>query len=205
MATRWALPLSGWVQRFRRWIRLDEPDALLDAANFFDFRGVRGDLDLEPLQALLRQAGDDQIFLAHLAAASLRLRPPLGLFGRLKDHDGTVDVKRDGLMPVVGLARVYALAAASRARTTVDRLDDAADAGVLSHQDAEMLAEAFALMLRLRLRAQIVARRDGSAPTNRVALDDLSTLERRHLKEAFLVVRDAQDALAQRYQTERLG
>lgn len=205
MATRWAFPMTGWQDRFRRWIRLEERGALVDAANFFDFRGVRGVLSLDPLTMLLHRAGKEQIFLAHLAAASTRFRPPLGLFGRLKDHDGTVDLKRHGIMPVVGLARVYALAAGSHARATPARLTEAADAGALSHHDAETLGEAFSFLIRLRLRAQLEARRSGNAPTNDVALDDLSTLERRHLKEAFLVVRDAQEALAGRFQTERLG
>ncbi|NIP80063.1 MAG: CBS domain-containing protein, partial [Gemmatimonadetes bacterium] len=108
MATNWAFPLAEWEERFRSWIRLDEPRALVDAANFFDFRGVRGILSLDPLSELLDRAGRQQIFLAHLAAASTRFRPPLGLFGRLKDHDGTVDLKGEGIMPVVGLARVHA-------------------------------------------------------------------------------------------------
>lgn len=205
MATRWAYSMEEWRARFQSWIRLDQPRALVDAANFFDFRGVRGVLSLDPLSEILEVAGRQQIFLAHLAAESIRFRPPLGLFGRLKDHDGTVDLKKDGIMPVVGLARVHALASGSHARSTPVRLAAAAEAGTVSHHDAETVAEAFALFLRLRLRAQLQARRHGHAPSNRIALDDLSTLERRHLKEAFLVVRDAQDALAQRYQTDRLG
>jgi CBS domain-containing protein len=205
MATRWAMPMSQWVARFDAWIDLDEHTALLDAANFFDFRGVRGTLSLDPLHELLERAGRNQIFLAHLAAASARFRPPLGLFGRLKDHDGTVDLKGEGLLPIVGLARVHALGAGSRARSTPARLADAADAGSLAHHDADTLAEAFEFLLRLRLRTQLEDRRSGNAPTNAIALDDLSTLERRHLKEAFLVVRDAQDVLGQRYQTGRLG
>lgn len=205
MATRWTLPLDEWRTRFERWVELEEPTALLDAANFFDFRPVRGQLPLDTLNDILDDAGRNQIFLAHFAAASLRFRPPLGLFGRLKDHDGLVDLKRDGIIPVVGLARVYGLAAGARSRSTTARLQHAADAGALAPDDAATLSEAFAFLLRLRLRAQLTTRREGDAPSNEVRLDDLSTLERRHLKEAFVVIRDAQDALAQRYQTERLG
>lgn len=204
MATRWAMPLSRWQDRFRGWTQLEEADALVDAANFFDFRGVRGVLPLDTLSDLLDRAGQDRIFLAHLAADANRFRPPLGLFGRLKDHHGAIDLKREGIMPIVGLARVYALVAGSHARATATRLAEAAEAGVLSHTDAETLSEAFALMIRLRLRAQLEHRRSGQAPTNALAVDELSTLERRHLKEAFLVVRDAQDVLAQRFHAGRL-
>jgi CBS domain-containing protein len=205
MATNWALSLEEWTERFRRWIALEEPRALVDAANFFDFRGVRGRLSLEPLTRSLESTRGEQIFLAHLAAASMTFRPPLGLFGRLKDHDGRVDLKKDGIIPIVGLARVHALASGSNARPTPVRLREAAEAGTLAPHDAETLAEAFAFLLRLRLRSQLDARREGRPPGNEVHLDDLSTLERRHLKEAFLAVRDAQDAAAQRYHTERLA
>ena len=205
MATQWAYSMDEWRARFQRWIGLHEPTALLDAANFFDFRGVRGILPLDPLAELLLEAGRNQIFLAHLAATSLKFRPPLGVFGRLKGRDGGVDLKREGIIPVVGLARIHALAAGSHARSTPVRLRAAADAGVLAQEDADTLSEAFAFLLRLRLRAQLRDREEGRPPTNHVALESLSTLERRHLKEAFLAVRDAQDAVARRYQTERLG
>ncbi len=205
MATRWAFTMDEWRARIRSWIRLEGDSALVDAANIFDFRGVRGVLSLDPLSGLLLEAGRNQIFLAHLTAASIRFRPPVGLFGRLKDHDGLVDLKRDGIIPIVGIARVHALAAGTHARSTPARLRAAADAGALSSADADTLAESFAFLLRLRLRAQLQDRRDGRPPTNEVALDHLSTLERRHLKEAFLVIRDAQDALARRYQAGRLG
>ena len=43
--------------------------ALLGAANFFDFRRVAGTLSLDSLEEILDEAADNQIFLAHLAAA----------------------------------------------------------------------------------------------------------------------------------------
>ncbi|MDX1674867.1 MAG: DUF294 nucleotidyltransferase-like domain-containing protein [Longimicrobiales bacterium] len=205
MATRWAMPMEEWRRQFRRWIELEEPTALMDAANFFDFRGVRGELPLEPLHELLATAGRNQIFLAHLAAASMAFKPPLGIFGRLKDHDGGIDLKRDGIIPIVGIARVHGLAAGSRARASRQRLQDAAEAGVVAPDDADTLSEALGFLLRLRLRAQLAARKRGEAPSNTIDIETLSTLERRHLKEAFLLVRDAQDAMAQRYRTERIG
>ncbi len=205
MATRWAFAMDEWRARFRSWIRLEEESALVDASNLFDFRGVRGILSLEPLSDLVLEAGRNQIFLAHLTAASIRFRPPLGLFGRLKDHDGRVDLKRDGIIPIVGIGRIHALAAGAHARSTPARLSSAADAGALSPTDADTLAESFAFLLRLRLRAQLANRRDGLPPTNDIVLDHLSTLERRHLKEAFLAIRDAQEALSRRYEAGRLG
>ena len=61
---------------------------------------------------------------------------------------------------------------------------------------AETLAEAFRFLVRMRLDAQLAARRAGRPVGNRVELASLSALERRHLKDAFLCVRELQDELA---------
>ncbi|AEB12545.1 DUF294 nucleotidyltransferase-like domain-containing protein [Marinithermus hydrothermalis] len=205
MATRWRYPLEAWRARFQRWVAAPDPQALLEAGIFFDFRAVHGGLSLEPLEAVLAEAADQRRFLAHLARAALAFRPPLTLFRRIREEEGGVDVKRGGIAPIVGLARVYALEARARARNTLERLEAARQAGVLSAAGAEVLAEAFGFLQKLRLRAQLVALGRGEAVGNRVRLEALSPLERRHLKEAFLAVREAQEAAALRYQTAWLG
>jgi CBS domain-containing protein len=68
-----------------------------------------------------------------------------------------------------------------------------------------LLTEAFRFILHLRLREQLRAYRRGETPTNRVRLDALSSLERRHLKEAFLAIRTIQHLTAMHFYTERLG
>ena len=42
---------------------------------------------------------------------------------------------------------------------------------------------------------------DGEAPDNYVSPDALSAFDRRHLKDAFRIVKTAQAAVEQRYQT----
>ena len=51
---------------FHKWIRLPEPQALLDAAIFFDFRAVAGTLSLESLEEIIDRAQDRKAFLAHM-------------------------------------------------------------------------------------------------------------------------------------------
>jgi len=206
MATHWHRPIAEWLRLFRGWLETPEPQALMEAANFFDFRALHGTLSLEPLQDVLRLAGRTPVFLAHLARATLGMRPPLGLFRQLReDQPGGVDLKKGGILPIVGLARLYALAAGSDARPTLRRLEVAAIGGTLSRDGAATLAEAFRFLLRLRLRTQLRTLRAGGQPGNVVPLEDLSSLERRHLKETFLVIRELQEATALRFATERLG
>ena len=137
MATHWCKPLAAWRELFSEWIRLPKPQALLDAAIFFDFRSVAGTLALDTLEEIVGAAKSERRFLSHLARGALDFYPPLGFFNRLRSDNGKVDLKKSSIAPIVGLARVAALAAGSRERSTLARLDVAKASGlVLSAGDA---------------------------------------------------------------------
>ncbi|MDQ3947412.1 MAG: DUF294 nucleotidyltransferase-like domain-containing protein [Actinomycetota bacterium] len=204
MATRWHHSQPWWTDRFEQWITRPEPQALLDAGIFFDFRKVTGTLDLEPLEQVLDGASGADLFLAHLAASAVSFHPAVGAFGRVLTRDGAVDLKRGAVMGVVALARVHALACGSRARPTLERLEAATEAGALSAEDGDNLAEAFRFVLSLRLAAQLEELQAGQTPDNDVELRSLAPLERHHLKDALVAIRDALEGLAFRYQTAQL-
>jgi CBS domain-containing protein len=195
MATSWCKSLEEWRSLFARWVRTPEPQALLDAAIFFDFRPVAGALSLAPLDKILAGAGTEKAFIAHLAEGALA-HPPLGFFNRLRSNDGRVDVKKGGLAPIVGLARAAALAGGSLERSTLERLATAGKSGViLSQDDASELAEIFQFLLQLRLRQQLASLQTNRPLDHNVHINALSTLERRHLKEGFVMIRRIQDGI----------
>jgi CBS domain-containing protein len=196
MASNWCKPLAEWCELFNKWVRLPEPQALLDAAIFFDFRAVAGSLSLEPLEIIITSAQNEKRFLAHMVNGALAFHPPLGFFNRLRSENGKIDMKNSGIAPIVGLARVAALAAGSRERSTPERLRVAGASGnVIDRDSAQSLAETMPLFLRLRLRAQLTARKNHQAIDNNINLNDLSSLDRRHLKEAFVLVKRVQENL----------
>jgi CBS domain-containing protein len=199
MATTWCKPLAEWEALFGHWMEVPEPQALLEAQIFLDFRAVHGGLSLEPLDRILATGGRRALFLHNLARAVLRFRPPLGPLGRIRTVDGWIDLKAGGIGAIVMLARLYALAGGSVARPTLERLETAAGAGQLSRAGAEILAESFRLLTRLRLQQQILSLRRGEEPSNRVRPDALSPLERRRLLEALRAVRKKMDAAALRF------
>lgn len=199
MATRWTGPLSTWKKRFAGWIDVPRAEAVLAAATFFDHRVAGGTLDLSPLADVVARARGNAPFLSHLARAAVAFRPPIGAFRRLKPEDGGLDLKKGGLAPVQGLARVWALDAGIVATGTLERLEAAASAGLIDRERAEDLSEAFLYLAGLRLRALLAALAEGTPPGNRVRAESLSPSERRHLKQAFLAIRDAQEAAVTRY------
>lgn len=205
MATNWNKPLSAWMETVRGWIDVPTPDNLMVSSIFFDFRGVAGALDVSPLEDIVADASANQLFMAHLARVSLRFKPPLGLFQQIQATDDKVDLKKRAIAPVVAAARVWALEAGTRARPTRERLEAAIETGVVSRDLGQTLVETYRFLLQLRLREQLAALDGGAAPDNDVNMKALSSLQRRHLKDAFGAIREMQGAVAQRYRTNALG
>lgn len=210
MATteRWRQPLAAWKHTFRSWIDEPTPAALMHATIFFDLRHVHGDATLtQALQSfILNQTPNNTIFLACLATNALEATPPLGFFRQfvLTEHGGqkdTLDLKHQGIVPIVDIARIHALAHGLPAVNTQERLRKGVDAGGLNADDAADLRDAHAFIARVRLEHQAAQVRRNEEPDNFVAPDALSDFDRRHLKDAFKIVSTMQSALAQRYQT----
>lgn len=206
MATNWCKPLAKWTHLFEQWIQVPNAQALLEAAIFFDFRAVHGDLSVKPLDDILLTAKEQRLFLAQLAKSALEFTPPLGFFKRIKkDNQGRIDLKRAGIAPIVSIARVYGLESGTFFPSTIERLETAATNKALSKEGASTLIEAFRFLLELRLETQLKVSKKGELPTNKVIWDDLSPVDRRHLKESFIAIRDYQSYLSERFYTGMLG
>jgi CBS domain-containing protein len=205
MATNWNKSLDAWEEQVASWIRTPTPDNLMVSSIFFDFRAVAGTLSMERVERIIEDARDNQLFMAHLARVSLRFKPPLGLFRRIMTEDGQVDLKKRGIASLVAAARVYALEAGTRRRPTRERIEFAMEAGVLGEDVGRGLIETYRFLLQLRLKEQLDRVRAGEEPTNRIRLARLSSLEQRHLKDAFQAIREMQASLARRYRTDSVG
>ncbi len=121
----WCLSLGEWFARFDDWIRNSDPEALLNASIFFDFRALHGDATLvDRLRAfLLENVKDRPVFLRQMAANAVQTRPPLGFFGDIVGGDGgTVDLKRQAARVFVDCARILALASGVGEVSTIERL-----------------------------------------------------------------------------------
>ncbi|MEN8212925.1 MAG: putative nucleotidyltransferase substrate binding domain-containing protein [Pseudomonadota bacterium] len=210
MATnpKWRQPLSAWRGYFNRWIFNPQPKALMYASIFFDLQCVHGDTSLlETLQSeVLKKTQGNTIFLAYMTANALHYHPPLGLFKQFVLEKGgaeekALNMKKRGIVPITDLARVYALSAGVSALNTQDRLEAAGEAGVLSRSGMADLVDALEFIASVRLQHQSHQIRAGEQPDNFVPPEQLSSLERRHLKDAFDVVRTIQTTMETGNQT----
>ncbi|MBX3604925.1 MAG: CBS domain-containing protein [Piscinibacter sp.] len=206
MTPRWRQTRRQWMATLRHWVEEPDPTALMLTCVFFDMRAVHGAAALVEevcADALSRTRGHG-IFLAHMARNALSRRPPLGLFGgisapRSGEHRGTVDLKMLGVVPIVDLARVYALAGGHTPVNTHDRLAQAARSGEVSEQGAHDLRDALEYLAALRIQHQARQLDAGRPVDNLLVLHELSNFERTQLRDAFRVVQGLQDVLAARY------
>jgi CBS domain-containing protein len=206
----WRQPARRWRQYFDKWINQPEPKALMLSSVFFDLRAVRGPAGLlADLQAdTLARSKDNKIFLAYMAGNALTHRPPLGFFRNFVliaggEHHKTLDLKHRGVVPIVDLARVYALAEGLPQVNTLERLQAAAGSLSLSREGARDLEDAWHFIATLRLRHQAGQLRRGDPADNFLAPDSLSAMERSHLKDAFAAIATMQTTLERRYPSGR--
>jgi CBS domain-containing protein len=199
MAINWNGTVSEWVQRFAGWFEARKPQELLEASTFFDFRRVGGTLDLEPLEEALSTTARHPVFLRYLARAALDMRPPSSLTMRLRES-AEIDLKMQGLSPIIYLARCYGLEVGSPERNTRARLEAAVKAGLMSQEVFGSVSEAYRFLLGLRLRLQLRLLTAGKPVVNKLALSELAGIERTRLKDSFRAVKSWQDMAAYHYQ-----
>lgn len=204
---QWRVPLRTWGGYFAQWMNAPEPDALLNAQTFFDMRPVHGDRTLyERLQgSVIPRAPQATRFLAYLAKQAQRFEPPLGLFRDFVTSDGTggkIDLKSGGIAPVVQIARLAALSKGGAQLNTNDRLKAASTSNAMSEEKSADLTDAFEFISYIRLQHQVRQLRKGEQADNLIDPDTLSSFERRHLKEAFAIIRKMQGTLAYLYRTD---
>jgi len=199
---RWRQPQRRWQEYFASWIGRTDHKAATLAANFLDMRTVWGSDDLRHrlMTDVLARCRGEKVFLAYMAGHALGNQPPIGFFRqfvlvRSGQHEGEVDLKRHGLLPIVDLARYYALTCGVESVATLQRLADARSAGGLSDDGADNLAAAFEFISDIRARHQAEQLRRNEPVDNFVAPDALTAAERRHLKDAFTAIATLQDAV----------
>lgn len=204
MATnpRWRQPMRVWRDYFAGWIARPDPMAQMLSSVMFDLRPIGGAIGLHGAlqEATLAAAAKNSIFVAHMISNSLKHTPPLGLIRgfatiRSGEHRNHIDMKLNGVVPVVDLGRVYSLMGRLTPVNTRARLLAAEEAGVISVAGARDLIEAYDLIAQMRLENQAQQVRSGRKPDNYLAPSDLSDFERSHLRDAFVVVRTMQSAV----------
>ncbi len=188
----WRKRLSDWRNTVDTWLRSPSPAAVMRVSIFFDLRAIYGDASLcDQLQDhMLGQTQRNSIFLASLAENVLASTPPTGLFGQLLlersgEHSHELDLKKRGILPIVEMTRLHALAKGIKEVNTYQRLQLLAKSGAVSLMQSRNMEDAYTLINSIRLKQQARQLASGELPSNFLNPKLLSRLQRQHLKQAF--------------------
>jgi CBS domain-containing protein len=193
---------TEWRQRFSRWINNPDPEALLNATIYFDFKGIAGNVSLaEQLRKWLCDVVPSQdLFLRFMTQNALRNRPPLGLFKEFSTRDDdTINLKFNGSAIIVDIARILALKHASHATNTVERLSAVMNKGDLEAKQIQGCIESFAFIQLLRMKHHFELEDKGLELSNNINPQQLDDLSKRVLRESFRLMRNIQNTLAHKY------
>ncbi len=205
----WNQPYSVWRGYFDRWITSPQPQEVLNATIFFDFRSGWGELELGDRlrRHLMETVKGQEIFLRFLAKDTLTTPSALSLFRNfITEKDGEyknrLDLKHKGLVPFVDFGRLMSLRSGVSETNTLERLQALGDGGHISHEMQQKTMQAYEFLMQLRLMHQQYQHEQGLEPDNFLDPHELSELERRTLKDSLGVIGDIKSFLKEEF---RLG
>ncbi len=200
-------PLKNWCAAFDGWITSLEPEDLLRAKIFFDFRSVLGEDSLIPALHLHLEntLSQNPRFFPMLAQSILYYEPPINTFGAfvLKEAPGAgmgLDIK--GVMAqLVDVARLRTLQCGVTSAGTLERLETLSELGHLQAQSAEESAQSFRLLLNIRLAHQATRRASHLDVDNMIDPEKLSPEVQKSMKQAFRQIKALQESLQHEFGT----
>jgi CBS domain-containing protein len=186
----WRMPLTQWRTTFEDCLQGKDLDRMARASVSFDYRQVAGELYVDKvLTDVIREAPERRRFLEGLIKLGTRVRPPLGFRGKL---EGSIDIKKNGLVPIQNYARYYAFASSITSASTLERLAAIVEVGGDDVIPERALREAFISMQHLQLRHHAHRLRHGRPVDNIIETWTLPPLTRASLQEALREIVSAQ-------------
>ncbi len=194
---KWCQPYSVWQKYFDHWIRNPEPQEVLNATIFFDFRPGYGNLELgrQLRDHLMREVQGQEVFLRFLARDLVNSPPALTFFRQFNleknsQHKNKLDIKTKGIMPFVDFGRILSLGAGIGETNTLERFQLLGEAGQISEELQMQASQAYEFQMHLRLLHQQAMDEEALEPDNFIDPAELSDLDRRTLKDSLGVLND---------------
>ncbi len=216
----WRRSAADFSRQARLWWYEPTEEHLMALAIFLDAHAVAGDSSLlEAVRsAVFAAASDHDASLARFAAAvnffgggeghghhaiGSANGSGSGWWDRLRalgdSRHEALDLKKAGLFPLVHGVRSLALAHRVRATSTAARVEALCAAGHMPERLGNDLMDSLHFFMGLRLKAGMRSMQSGQAPTDRVAVEQLSSLDRDLLRDTLAVVKQFKALLRQRF------
>ncbi|MGR5001975.1 DUF294 nucleotidyltransferase-like domain-containing protein [Vibrio celticus] len=203
---KWCQPISRWKEYYHKWVSSPEYNRLLSISVFLEVRAIHGNADfVETIQNHMHECiQNNPRFIPALVRDAIETQPPLGIFNNLVLEKGgansnTLNIKKYALNLIIDLARIFSLAAGGSLTGTEERFRYAAKHGTMSQDSCDNIIGAFRFITQVRFRHQLNALNLSNEPNNHIYPDEISSFERKHLKEAFKIINQLQDIAKLRF------
>ncbi|MGR3766117.1 DUF294 nucleotidyltransferase-like domain-containing protein [Rossellomorea sp. NS-SX7] len=194
----WRGSLDQWEERVRRWSVRSSEETLLKAQNFFSFRFVAGEKELNDdfISTLHRQLNHSKILLARMAQVE-KTKPVPVLHSSIRSLLGMqrkeFSMKKEILFPFHHALQILNLAHGNLTGSTLDKIAFLAKKGSISPEFADDLTESFQEVMKLYMELK------RSKQGDTVQLSTLSTREKEHLYHSVKTIREFQNMMLAHY------
>lgn len=191
---KWCQPISVWEQYFSSWISTPEPQNLLDASIFFDFRHISGNVDItsELKRFIGNHISRNPLFTYHLAFNTNTVKPEQISSGKNND---IVDLK-NAINLLVMYARAFAFKNDIWDTNTLERITKLKSKQVLTSENTADLLFAYNFLMSLRFRLQAKCIDNSDPMTNMLNTKDLPELELSILRKVLALLPAFQNKIA---------
>ncbi len=196
--------LLDWKDRISRWA--DPNEDLVPEQGFFDMRSMRGnDTMVHSLRDYLFDiAATRPSLLDYIASQTIKNRPPLGFFRRFVvektgEHKNELDLYEKGIRPMINCVRLLAAKSGVRELSTIRRLEEMRGKFAFTHTDD--VISAFEYLTTFLIHNQLAGVEQGRQPDSFINPEDLSNLERKSLKEAFMLISSLYETIEKHFNT----
>lgn len=188
---KWTQPISKWEDCFSEWINTSDPQSILDASIFFDFRCVYGKSALiEDLRKHVnRTLVNKSVFFYQMAQSVVKYKPPVSLFGKIidKNHSSdhiNLDIKKV-MLPITSFIRLYSLHNKLDETNSLSRIKHLHVLEVINKSMYDELVLSYNYLMNLRFRFQAANILDGNDPNNIIDINKLTHIEVSTIKKIF--------------------
>ena len=188
---KWCQPLSIWKEYFNGWIINSDPQSILDAAIFFDFRCIYGEEEFtkELRKHIDLSVNGKAVFFHHMAQSIIKMKTSLSSLG-----GKTIDIKKV-LMPITGFIRIYSILNSVTETNSMERLQKLLSMGIITSQMHNDLKVSYNYLMQLRFRFQTYEIMNNENPDNRIDISELTPIEVTTLKKILSEIGNLQTRL----------
>ncbi|MBC8414154.1 MAG: CBS domain-containing protein [Nitrospira sp.] len=187
--------ISQWTDNIILALRSEHSHQVLNARKLLDARTIYGDISIvEKLKARVFSAIRKSSGACSLMTEyTEKPKSPIGFFKRfVVDESGeqneTLDLKKKALVPIIEPIRSLCIAHNIHETPTIIRLSILARKGYLKNQLKNDVVSAYEFLLHILLQAQLNKKESGNDIDNLIYTENLTLLEKKSLKEVFLLI-----------------